>query len=228
MNSESQLTNPLLAAMFSTILTFLLFYFAYKDVYLVDSLALILVTLIFFSYLWFFLSNLLYYPLNEKYLHRILSLYLSLILLYANIYFIMSTIPNDIPFHGLHSPWIWGTVSEGRRLIPNQTILNYIDCLHYSVVTIATVGYGDIYPTQWYAKLMVDTEILSGTALIGIVLARHFSNSDKSINESKSSNEDNSKEEKNQHHITAYSQNLTEYESSHQTSGIRETLGNRP
>ncbi len=35
------------------------------------------------------------------------------------------------------------------------------DCLHLSVMTLATVGYGNLAPTTWYAKLATDVEALS-------------------------------------------------------------------
>jgi hypothetical protein len=49
------------------------------------------------------------------------------------------------------------------------------DCFHLSVITITTVGYGNIAPNTWYAKLATDVEALSGTVLLvvafGMLLA---------------------------------------------------------
>jgi len=45
------------------------------------------------------------------------------------------------------------------------------DCLHLSVMTIATVGYGNISPNTWYAKLATNAEALTGTALLVVALA---------------------------------------------------------
>lgn len=44
------------------------------------------------------------------------------------------------------------------------------DCFHLSVMTITTVGYGDIAPKRWYAKLATDTQALTGTALLVVAL----------------------------------------------------------
>ncbi len=52
----------------------------------------------------------------------------------------------------------------------------FLDCLHYSIVTIATVGYGDIAPQSRAAKIMTDIEIVAGQILfvfaLGIVFGK--------------------------------------------------------
>jgi hypothetical protein len=45
------------------------------------------------------------------------------------------------------------------------------DCQHLSVMTITTVGYGNISPNTWYAKLATNLEALTGTALLVVALA---------------------------------------------------------
>ncbi len=51
------------------------------------------------------------------------------------------------------------------------------DMVHLSVMTITTVGYGNIAPVGWQAKLATDLEALSGTFLLvvalGLVLVRY-------------------------------------------------------
>ena len=46
--------------------------------------------------------------------------------------------------------------------IPDPSPFPYFDLFYYSVVTITTVGYGDIHPTIWVSKLFVISEILFG------------------------------------------------------------------
>ena len=45
------------------------------------------------------------------------------------------------------------------------------DCQHLSVITITTVGYGNISPNAWYAKAATNLEALTGTALLVVALA---------------------------------------------------------
>jgi hypothetical protein len=45
------------------------------------------------------------------------------------------------------------------------------DCQHLSVMTITTVGYGNISPHAWYAKLATNLEALTGTGLLVVALA---------------------------------------------------------
>ena len=46
-----------------------------------------------------------------------------------------------------------------------------LDCLHFSVVTIATLGYGDYRPES-YGRLVSGLEVLAGIVLMGIFVAR--------------------------------------------------------
>lgn len=39
------------------------------------------------------------------------------------------------------------------------------NCLHFSVVTATTLGYGDITPATWYAKALVDLQVLAAVAI---------------------------------------------------------------
>ncbi len=47
-----------------------------------------------------------------------------------------------------------------------------LDSLYFSMITIATVGYGDFSPTKSAGKLLVMTEVLIGLALIVVVVQR--------------------------------------------------------
>lgn len=44
----------------------------------------------------------------------------------------------------------------------NHVKLAIIDAIYFSFVTVATLGYGDIYPIGWYAKLLTIFEIIFG------------------------------------------------------------------
>jgi hypothetical protein len=48
----------------------------------------------------------------------------------------------------------------------------WFDCLHFSTVTITTLGYGDIIPKTWYAKLAADLEVLMGIVFVSLSLGR--------------------------------------------------------
>jgi voltage-gated potassium channel Kch len=49
--------------------------------------------------------------------------------------------------------------------------LTRIDALYFSIVTFATVGYGDISPNSQAAELLVSSHILLGAALLPTVIA---------------------------------------------------------
>jgi hypothetical protein len=51
-------------------------------------------------------------------------------------------------------------------LIENPSPLPYLDLLYYSLITVTTVGYGDILPINWVAKLFAMGEILFGLGFV--------------------------------------------------------------
>lgn len=54
------------------------------------------------------------------------------------------------------------------RFDRNAVVPAFFDYLHLSVMTIATVGYGNIAPVYWQAKLASNAEALAGLALLGV------------------------------------------------------------
>jgi hypothetical protein len=59
---------------------------------------------------------------------------------------------------------------ERIRFIPSTEMI--VDCLYFSLVTMATIGYGDIHPGTMIAKIATMAEILTSFGLIVVVLAR--------------------------------------------------------
>jgi voltage-gated potassium channel Kch len=54
-------------------------------------------------------------------------------------------------------------LTQGKAfIISHPAPIPYFDLLYFSLVTITTVGYGDIQPGIWISKLFVGSEILFG------------------------------------------------------------------
>jgi hypothetical protein len=58
---------------------------------------------------------------------------------------------------------------------PQNRATVWFDCLHFSTVTIATLGYGDIVPKKWYSKAAVDLEVIVGLAFVSLSVGRLLS-----------------------------------------------------
>ena len=115
-----------------------------------------------------------FYPLNEKFLGRLIQVYFAVVLLFANAYFLLMVVDNAT-FAGICSPWALDINTGGPTLGTKSAFLSYVDCLHFSCVTITTLGYGDMRPTEWYSKLLVDLEALGGVGIIVVGIGRYFS-----------------------------------------------------
>jgi hypothetical protein len=57
------------------------------------------------------------------------------------------------------------SLAEMVRFLPEGRPWVFLDCLHFSIVTMSTVGYGDITPSGRYTKVAVDLQILSAVLL---------------------------------------------------------------
>lgn len=60
------------------------------------------------------------------------------------------------------------TTNTGNSAAPNP---GFWDCLHFSVVTIATLGYGDFRPVS-YGRLVAGLEALAGIVLMGLFISK--------------------------------------------------------
>ena len=96
----------------------------------------------------------------QKFLGRFFSTFIILILGYAFIYFGLQKI--------MGSCFVSSAEQQGLT-----TFGSILDFVYYSAITIATVGYGDIYPVHSFARAFVLTEVLCG-ALIVIFLISSF------------------------------------------------------
>ncbi|MFR0357558.1 potassium channel family protein [Streptomyces sediminimaris] len=63
------------------------------------------------------------------------------------------------------------TILDVERRNPDATITTFGDALWWSITTVATVGYGDLYPTTTEGRLIAIALMVGGIALAGLVTA---------------------------------------------------------
>ncbi|MDP3787675.1 MAG: potassium channel family protein [Candidatus Omnitrophota bacterium] len=98
--------------------------------------------------------------LLQKFLGRFFSTFMILILGYAFIFFGLQKISAE--------SFVSAAQQNGLA-----TFGSISDFIYYSAITIATVGYGDIYPIHAFARVFVIAEVLCG-ALLVIFLVSSF------------------------------------------------------
>ena len=60
-------------------------------------------------------------------------------------------------------------VLDAERGAPNATITNFGDAIWWALSTIATVGYGDLYPITTEGRVVAATLMVGGIALLGVI-----------------------------------------------------------
>jgi len=65
---------------------------------------------------------------------------------------------------------------DAVRFIPEAEIPVYLSCLHLSVITMTSVGYGDIAPLSFGARAAADIEAMCNTLLLIVGLGMLFGN----------------------------------------------------
>lgn len=62
-------------------------------------------------------------------------------------------------------------ILDAERGYPGASIKTFSDALWWSVVTLSTVGYGDLYPVSPLGRFLAAAVMVGGVALIGVVTA---------------------------------------------------------
>ncbi len=103
--------------------------------------------------------------LTEGLFSRVLRTYLYISVSYGCIYTLM-----NLAHQNSSDPWF---------SYDKHSCSDLLDFIYFSVVTLSTVGYGDISPIHWIPKLLSLSEILIGyffiSALMALILSRYNS-----------------------------------------------------
>lgn len=79
-----------------------------------------------------------------------LTSYSLLVIVFASAYSIISKLPGEPHFH-------IGNVARA---------ISFPEAMHFSIVTISTVGYGDIVPASNFARVLASLEVICGVMLL--------------------------------------------------------------
>ncbi len=125
----------------------------------------------------FFLVVLLRRLIAEKdafELRGLLEIYFGLVLVFAVTYAVLQASGLDPAFSGM--PTVWNSTSAASAATHLQRLhAVFGDALYLSVVTMTTVGFGDLVPLTFMAKGLTALQGLVGIGFLGLVLGQYFS-----------------------------------------------------
>ena len=67
--------------------------------------------------------------------------------------------------------FILGMYGHGLEYAARPRQVSFFDSLYFSIVTISSLGYGDIHPVS-YSKAIACTEVILGLVIIGLVISK--------------------------------------------------------
>lgn len=87
---------------------------------------------------------------------------------------------SDIPFLYWFRWYLIGIIAFAADYLVfgshfSDRVANFVDAIYLSVVTVTTLGYGDIVPKSPLAKLLTSFQAISGVVLVGLFLNSLFS-----------------------------------------------------
>lgn len=107
-------------------------------------------------------------------LRLLLQAYFCLILIFASGYALLQASSATPSFSGMIAVWAEARPATLAEHVAALHML-FFDALYLSVVTITTVGFGDLLPLSVGAKILTAIESLVGLGFMGLVLGHYFS-----------------------------------------------------
>jgi voltage-gated potassium channel Kch len=107
-------------------------------------------------------------------LRALLEVYVSLLLVFAVTYAVLQSSGFDPAFVGMPAIWDGASVASAEAHVDKLHAV-FGNALYLSVVTMTTVGFGDITPVGFLAKTLIGVQGLLGIGFVGLVLGQYFS-----------------------------------------------------
>ncbi|MCF6176335.1 MAG: potassium channel family protein [Victivallaceae bacterium] len=148
------------------------------------------------------ITNIISFQQTLSSLKKLASLYLQVILMFGVIYYFGTASNAVTEYNRTHSPrfnrlkpaqdaisgidtdWVKLAIddSKNKQAIFTEALVSFQDCIHFSLITSTTVGYGDIVPKNPIAKLLVDIQVLISCFLLAFGVGSFFNSDKESMN----------------------------------------------
>lgn len=105
-------------------------------------------------------------------LRALLEVYFALVLIFAVSYAVLQASGLEPSFNGMPVVWDGEAASEEAHLGRLHDVFG--NALYLSIVTMTTVGFGDIIPVGFLPKSLTALQGLLGIGFVGLVLGQYF------------------------------------------------------
>ena len=110
---------------------------------------------------------------NRFRLRMLLEAYGALVVIFASTYAVLQTASTTPAFAGMPLVWVGAeAASQAEHLGRLHEV--FADGLYLSIVTMTTVGYGDLVPLTLTAKMLSAFQGVLGIGFVGLVLGQYF------------------------------------------------------
>ena len=111
--------------------------------------------------IWVIFLRVLNFNKNIDSIKTLLFFYFEMIFVFASIYVWLGLFQGAF-FNNLHD----AEPTTGSDLLDIWVYV--VNAFHFSVVTSTTLGYGDVTPTHWISKLIVDANVLISLGIVAL------------------------------------------------------------
>lgn len=108
--------------------------------------------------------------------HILFVTYIEALFAFALVYFLLNVHGDQVHIQGLQSLSDRDHYDDfSAPFVFTKLLVVYFDCIHFSIVTQTTLGYGDMLPATILGKVLVDLQVLLGLYFIAVAIGRGLS-----------------------------------------------------
>jgi hypothetical protein len=119
---------------------------------------------------------------------RVIQLIATTVFIFAAAHYYVALFSSEKAYEGIDPPrpkYSWDAWNVEDKLMAVPSFETVVNCIYFSTITTATVGYGDVYPKSPTARIMTIVQVIFSFGIVVVLLGWVISNSDKFLEAAK-------------------------------------------